>query len=78
MLDRPAVGVAKSLLCGRVKVEDIELAGQVLGQLVNGRLYVSVGHRISLGTAVDTVKRLVAEKSWMPELLRLADEMSKK
>ncbi len=50
----------------------------MLGRLVNGRLYVSVGHRISLGTAADIVKRLVAEKSWMPEPLRLADEMSKK
>ncbi|MGI0004986.1 MAG: endonuclease V [Nitrososphaera sp.] len=77
-LDRPAIGVAKSILCGKVKGENIELACQVLGRLVNGRLYVSVGHRISLGTAADIVKRLVAEKSWMPEPLRLADEMSKK
>lgn len=77
-LERPVIGVAKSLLCGRVKGEDIELAGQVLGRLINNKLYVSVGHRISLGTAADIVKRLVAEKSWMPEPLRLADEMSKK
>lgn len=77
MLDRPAIGVAKSLLCGRVKGKDIELAGQVLGRLVNSRLYVSVGHRVSLCTAADIVKRLIA-KSWMPEPLRLADEMSKK
>jgi deoxyribonuclease V len=77
-LDTPAIGVAKSLLCGRVKGEDIELGGQMLGRLVNERLYVSVGHRISLGTAADIVKRLVAEKSRIPEPLRLADEMSKK
>jgi len=77
-LETPAIGVAKSLLCGRVKGEDIELGGQMLGRLVNERLYVSVGHRISLGTAADIVKRLVAEKSRIPEPLRLADEMSKK
>ena len=76
-LDRPAIGVAKSLLCGRVKGEDIELGGQVLGRLVNNKLYVSVGHRTSLDTAADIVKRLIA-KSRMPEPLRLADEMSKK
>lgn len=76
-LDRPAIGVAKSLLCGRVKGEDIELGGQVLGRLVNNKLYVSVGHRTSLDTAADIVKRLIA-KSRMPEPLRLSDEMSKK
>ena len=75
-LDRPAIGVAKSLLCGKTKGEEIELAGQVLGRLVNG-LYVSVGHRTSLGTAAGIVKRLAA-KSRMPEPLRLADAMSKK
>lgn len=59
-LDRAAIGVAKSLLCGRVKGENIELGGQVLGRLVNNRLYVSVGRRTSLGNAADIVKKLVA------------------
>lgn len=75
-LDRPAIGVAKSLLCGSINGNDIELGGQVLGRRING-LYVSVGHRTSLGTAADIVKRLAA-KSRMPEPLRLADAMSKK
>jgi deoxyribonuclease V len=75
-LDRPAIGVAKSLLCGNVNGSDIELGGKVTGRLVNG-LYVSVGHRTSLDTAADIVKRLAA-KSRMPEPLRLADAMSKK
>jgi deoxyribonuclease V len=75
-LNRPAIGVAKSRLCGSVNGSDIELDGQVTGRLVNG-LYVSVGHRTSLETAADIVKRLAA-KNRMPEPLRLADAMSKK
>lgn len=75
-LDKPAVGVAKSRLCGTVKSDgSVELGGQVLGRVVNGQ-YVSVGHRISLATAVQLVRRL--SKGRVPEPLRLADLLSKR
>jgi deoxyribonuclease V len=74
-LNKPAIGVAKSLLCGTVRGENVELGGKELGRVVNG-LYVSVGHRVSLGTAAGFVKRLA--KNRMPEPLSIADAMSKK
>lgn len=74
-LDKPAIGVAKSLLCGTVRGESVELGGEELGRVVNG-LYVSVGHRVSLDTAAEFARRLA--KNRMPEPLRVADAMSKK
>ncbi|HEX2557899.1 MAG TPA: endonuclease V [Nitrososphaera sp.] len=69
-LDKPTIGVAKSRLCGTVRPDGfIELGGEVLGCLL-GKLYVSVGHRISLKTAVEIVKLGT-------EPLRLADINSK-
>lgn len=76
VLDKPAVGVAKSRQCGTVKSNgSVELGGQVLGRVVNGQ-YVSVGHRISLATAAQLVDRL--SKGRVPEPLRLADLLSKR
>jgi deoxyribonuclease V len=74
-LDKPAIGVAKSLLCGTVRGESVELGGEDLGRIVNG-LYVSVGHRVSLGTAAGFARRLAKNRA--PEPLRMADAMSKK
>jgi len=69
-LDKPAIGVAKSRLCGTVRHDGfIELGGEVLGCLL-GKLYISVGHRVSLKTAVEIVKLGT-------EPLRLADIHSK-
>jgi deoxyinosine 3'endonuclease (endonuclease V) len=69
-LDKPTIGVAKSRLCGTVRPDGfIELGGEVLGCLL-GKLYVSVGYRISLKTAVEIVKLAI-------EPLRLADINSK-
>jgi deoxyribonuclease V len=77
-LDRPTIGVAKSRLCGIVRDDGfviVEHGGQILGYAISNRLYVSVGHRISLGTAVAIVKEM--SKSGTPEPLRLADISSK-
>jgi deoxyribonuclease V len=79
-LDRPVIGIAKSLLCGTVKSDGrIELGGQVLGHAIGtGRkkIYVSVGHRISLMTSVSLIKEI--GKGGMPEAMRRADANSKK
>ena len=74
-IDKPTIGVAKSRLCGTIAGDKVELGGETMGRVVNG-LYVSVGHRVSLDTAVTMVKKL--SKSRMPEPLRLADIASKK
>src|SRR3989454_4309021 len=87
-LDRPAIGVAKSLLVGLVGEvprepggwTDVRIDGERLGAaLRSGRsrrlIYLSVGHRVSLSAAVRITKRLC--KTRIPEPLRRADLLSK-
>lgn len=79
VLDKPTIGVAKSLLCGTENSGQIELGGEVLGSVIAGRkkLYVSVGHRISLETAAHLVKEVTKKGEWLAEPLRLADTYSR-
>lgn len=72
LLDVPAIGVAKSILCGRVEGElgaepgataPLVDRGEVVAMAVRTRaralpVYVGTGHRVSLATAVDWVLRL--------------------
>jgi deoxyribonuclease V len=83
MINKPTIGVAKSLLCGFVrKDKSIEFAGDVLGFQVQScdkkHIYVSIGHQISLGTAVKIVKELTRIGQWIPEPLRISDISSKR
>lgn len=79
VLDKPAIGVAKSLLCGTATDGNVELDGEVLGAVIEGRknLYVSIGHKISLESAVPTLRSLTKKGERLPEPLRLADAYSK-
>lgn len=65
--DRPTIGVAKSLLCGKVESvggqgwSPLKDGGEIVGARVVTKpgtkpIYVSVGHRISLKRAVDIVE----------------------
>src|SRR5260370_12054204 len=62
-LDKPTIGVAKSRLYGRSdhgKILDPE--GEMIGRIIttgNRKFYVSVGHRISLETALDLVEKSI-------------------
>jgi deoxyribonuclease V len=62
VLDKPTIGVAKKLLCGQVKRVGgrrvVMLNGDVVGEEVFKNVYVSVGHKISLNTAIEIVKGL--------------------
>ena len=72
-IDKPTIGVAKSRLCGTMRPDGfIELNGEILGYAVSKKLYISVGHRITLKTAITLVKELGVEP------LRLAHINSKK
>lgn len=87
LIDKPTIGVAKTLLCGEIlpKKEEsnyslILLNGRVVGAAVNTRIgarpvFVSVGHKISLETAIKIV--LETSKFRIPEPLRQADLLSK-
>ncbi len=60
-LDRPTIGVAKSLLYGKiiddnVVASDGQIVGRVLTSFTGKKYFVSVGHKISLDTAVKTVQ----------------------
>lgn len=71
-LDKPAIGVAKSRLCGTTRPDGfVEMSGEILGYAISKKMYVSVGHRISLETAIVIVQELGIEP------LRLADINSK-
>jgi deoxyinosine 3'endonuclease (endonuclease V) len=50
----------------------VELDGEILGYALSKKLYISVGHRLTLKTAIALVKELGVEP------LRLADINSKK
>lgn len=72
VLDRPTIGVAKSLLYGSVQGEEVlNKDGRSLAKIVtlpeSGKtIYVSVGHKISLKDAVKIVKRSLSPRGPVP------------
>jgi deoxyribonuclease V len=85
----PTIGCAKSRLCGeaaepgpeRGSMSDLIDVGERVGLVVRTKervkpLYVSVGHKISLGAAAEWVLRL-APTHRLTEPVRLADRLSK-
>jgi deoxyinosine 3'endonuclease (endonuclease V) len=83
MIDKPTIGVAKNLLCGSILESSyVEYNKTILGYTIkkNNRkdIYVSVGHKISLETSIDIVKKLTKKSEFFPEPLRIADIYSKK
>ena len=81
LLDKPTIGVAKSLLCGKVCSDKrIRMDGKIIGYEIkrkDKKLYVSIGNKISLMRAVKIVEDLTIENNY-PEPLRLADLFSKR
>ncbi len=81
-LNIPTIGVAKSLLCGvinddhSVSIHDVTSGFELVRQNTKP-IYISVGHRIKLDTAVNIVYRLILPRERIPEPLRLADIHSK-
>ena len=82
ILDKPTVGVAKSLLCGEVEQTgkdgwaSLRYKGEVVGAEVVTKqgtkpVYVSVGHRISLKRAIEIVRECLG-KYRLPEPIRRA------
>jgi deoxyribonuclease V len=82
ILDKPTIGVAKSLLCGEVEKDGeegwapIKYKGEVIGAEVVTKqgtkpVYVSVGHRVSLKRAIEVVLECTG-KYKLPEPTRRA------
>jgi deoxyribonuclease V len=87
--DVPAIGVAKSRLVGTFEEPGIERGawaplvdrGETIGAVLRTRravrpVFVSVGHHISLKTAIDLVLRC-ASRFRLPEPIRSADTLSR-
>ncbi|MGH9909673.1 MAG: endonuclease V [Nitrososphaerales archaeon] len=79
-VNKPTIGVAKNLLCGDISSNDsIVLNGRIAGYAVKRGvkpIYVSVGHKISLKTAMKLVKEVSRYR--IPEPLRIADINSRR
>ena len=88
LLNLPAIGVAKSLFIGEHEEVPLEKGNwqplkhgeEIIGAVVRSRtnvkpLYVSIGHRISLPTAIDYVLKCTT-KYRLPETTRLADKLA--
>lgn len=89
LLDVPAIGVAKSVLCGRLEGElgdepgaavPLVDRGEVVAMALRTRarslpVYVGIGHRVSLESAVAWVQAL-AEGRRLPLTTRLAHDAS--
>jgi len=86
LLDKPTIGVAKSLLCGQVEPvkqegwAPITDKGEVIGAAVRRHeseqpVYVSIGHRVSLERAVDIVKHCT-KSARVPEPIRVAHTLA--
>ncbi len=83
ILDKPTVGVAKSLLCGKVesvgesgRIASLKDKGEVIGAEVVTKqgtkpVYVSVGHKVSLKRATEIVMECTG-KYRIPEPIRRA------
>ena len=89
IVDIPTIGVAKSRLVGKYEtvpetrgswkpmIHKNETIGAVLRTRTGVKpLYISIGHRISLNTAIDYVLQC-APKYRLPETTRIADRLSK-
>ncbi|MDP3766045.1 MAG: endonuclease V [Nanoarchaeota archaeon] len=77
LLDQPSIGVAKQLLGGEVKNNKVYLDNEVRAEVIVSRehskpLYISPGHKISLKTSVEVVKRCLKFPHKLPEPLHLA------
>jgi deoxyribonuclease V len=85
VLDRPTIGVAKSRLIGEVESfedrdfaylrHDGEIIGAVLKTSTRKPIYVSVGHMVSLETAIKIVRHCMRWGS-VPEPIRIAHQIA--
>jgi len=88
LLDKPTIGVAKSILCGQVQPmsrqgwSSITDKGEVIGAALRRAddeqpVYVSIGHKVSLERAIEIVKHCTTSTR-VPEPIRIAHVLATK
>jgi deoxyribonuclease V len=80
-LDKPTIGVAKSLLCGQVQsvnkerwmpiIDKGEIIGAAIAKKGQKPIYVSIGHKVSLERAINIVVNCMLCRR-IPEPIRVA------
>lgn len=86
ILDKPTIGVAKSLLCGQIGSMNqqgwmpITDKGEIIGAAIKKDektqpIYVSVGHKVSLERAIKIVRRCT-RSARIPEPIRMAHALA--
>jgi deoxyribonuclease V len=83
LLDTPTIGVAKKLLLGEEKDGIITVDGEKRAVVLKTKehskpIYVSPGHRVSLKTADEVVRKCMVEGHKLPEPLHEAHKYSNK
>lgn len=81
VLDMPTIGVAKTLMMGKLEDGKVEVDKEIRAVEIRTRefakpLYISPGHKISMKTAVDIVKSSIIIPHKLPEPLHLAHRYS--
>lgn len=77
VLNIPTIGVAKSHLIGDIGGNGVIIdKGEVIGVKLDKNVYVSIGHRVSLETAVKIVNKMKIYR--MPEPVRRAHNFAEK
>jgi deoxyribonuclease V len=85
VLEKPTIGVAKSLLCGQIEafnqegwapiIDKGEVVGAAVAREREKPIYVSVGHKVSLKRAIEIVKHCT-QNYRIPEPIRAAHAMA--
>jgi len=87
ILDKPTIGVAKSLLCGEVGalnkegwapiIDKGEVVGAAVAREREKPIFISVGHKVSLKRAIETVKNCTRIYR-IPDPIRVAHAVADK
>ncbi len=73
-INKPVIGIAKQILVGKEKAEDVLLNGKIIAKKVitkqgSKAFYISPGNMVSLNSAVAIVKKCIREPHKLPEPL---------
>jgi len=82
-LSKPVIGITNQILVGEEKGNQVILNGKLIAEKVLTKvgskpIYVSIGHMISLKTAVELVKKCIREPHKLPEPLVRARKVAQR